>query len=107
MNQPTATAKVTSMRAQMPATANHVDAMRARFGVDCVNAHIKAGMAGQAGRFFASERGHVVGTPSPALFELLKAAEDVLKVDVTAREWPIQLSRWHKGAQPAYLTAKV
>lgn len=53
-----------NLRAEMPMTAKRVDLMRVRFGAELVNGHIKQGMAGQAGHFYARERGFEVGTPT-------------------------------------------
>jgi hypothetical protein len=58
MNQPR------NLREQMPRTAKRVDIMRSKFGAELVNAHIKRGMAGEAGHFYARERGFEVGTPT-------------------------------------------
>jgi hypothetical protein len=53
----------------MPATAAFIDAMRAEFGADGINANIKKGMSGLPGYFYASEGGREVGekaNPVPA-----------------------------------------
>lgn len=63
MNQP---AHRTDMRLQMPETLKWVEARRLEFGKAHVNDCIKRAMAGEAGLFYALERGHVVGTPFPA-----------------------------------------
>lgn len=78
-------AKVTNMRDQMPRTAKRVDAMRARFGADKVNAHIKAGMAGEPGRFYSSEGGKSVGTPTPAFLSFADLAAEMLPGVVMTR----------------------
>lgn len=50
------------MREVMPDTATFVDAMRAAFGADAVDASIRAGLRGET-TFWASEAGRTVGTP--------------------------------------------
>jgi hypothetical protein len=52
-----------SLREQMPETAAFIDALRREFGAELVDAAIRAGIKGQAGCFYAEERGHQVGTP--------------------------------------------
>lgn len=49
----------------MPETAAFINALRAVFGKDEINAVIRKGMAGIPGRFHAVENGHEVGTPFP------------------------------------------
>ena len=50
------------MRKEMPDTAAFVDAMRAAFGADAIEASIRAGMRGET-TFVATEAGRTVGTP--------------------------------------------
>lgn len=50
------------MRKEMPDTAAFVDAMRAAFGADAIDASIRAGMRGET-TFVATEAGRTVGTP--------------------------------------------
>lgn len=45
----------------MPYTTAIIDAAREAFGVDMVNASIKAGIAGE-GAFYAKENGHEIGS---------------------------------------------
>lgn len=52
------------MREAMPLVAAFIDDLRAAFGADAVNAHIRRGMAGEPG-FWASENGHILGTKMP------------------------------------------
>ena len=89
-NNPTATTAATApaldMRALMPVTYQTVLKRRELFGVDVVNGHIKAGMRGQAGRFYACEAGHTVGTPTAA-FAGWVAALSGLSGWMTACEW--------------------
>jgi hypothetical protein len=54
-----------NLRAEMPAAAALIDAMRAEFGADGINANIRKGMAGLPGYFYASENGREVGTKAP------------------------------------------
>lgn len=49
----------------MPETAAFVDSKRSEYGAEFVNACIKQALAGQPGRFYAMENGHVLGTPYP------------------------------------------
>jgi hypothetical protein len=58
------------MRQQMPKTAEWIDARRAEWGIDHVNGCLRKALAGQAGWFYAMERGHVLGTPFPATSEV-------------------------------------
>lgn len=53
-------------RSHMPETAKWVDAKRAEYGAEHVNACIKRAMKGEPGLFYAMERGNVLGTPFPA-----------------------------------------
>lgn len=50
------------MRREMPDTAAFVDAMRAAFGADAIDASIRAGIKGET-TFWAAEAGRTVGTP--------------------------------------------
>lgn len=52
------------LRQAMPETAAFIDACRAAFGADTINAAIKAGINGQP-TFWASENGQEVGTKAP------------------------------------------
>lgn len=58
--------KKADLRALMPETAKFVDSKRKEYGEAFVNGCVKAAMTGVPGRFFAMERGHVLGTPFPA-----------------------------------------
>ena len=53
----------TDLRASMPKVAAIVDDWRRQYGVAYVNEQIKRGLAGEQGRFYAMEAGHVLGTP--------------------------------------------
>ncbi len=50
------------LRETMPTVAAIIDDLRAAFGPDAINPSIKGGMAGVP-TFYASEKGHEVGTP--------------------------------------------
>ena len=54
------------LRKQMPMTAEWVEARRAEFGKPFVDDCIRRALKGEAGRFYAIEGGHVLGTPFPA-----------------------------------------
>ena len=65
---------MSNLRAEMPETAAFIDAMRAEFGADGINANIKKGLAGLPGFFYASENGHAAGTRArPARIEISAA----------------------------------
>lgn len=51
-----------NLRTQMPTVAAFIDDLRQTFGTEYIDRIIKAGMRGQP-VFYASEGGHVVGTP--------------------------------------------
>jgi hypothetical protein len=51
------------LREVMPETAKAIDVFRAAFGAKEVNPAIRASMAGEAGYFFAAEKGQRFGTP--------------------------------------------
>lgn len=51
------------LRDSMPTCAAFIDAMREAFGADQVDPSIRAGMRGEAGKFWAREGGHELGTP--------------------------------------------
>jgi hypothetical protein len=51
-----------SLRDQMPATAEFVDAMRAAFGAEEIDGQIRKGLRGEP-TFHAVEAGQEVGTP--------------------------------------------
>ena len=55
-----------NLRESMPETASFVDSKRKQFGVEFVNGCIKQALAGEPGRFYALENGHVLGTPFAA-----------------------------------------
>lgn len=55
-----------NLREAMPMTAEWVDRQRAALGAAHVNDCIKRALAGEPGRFYAMEAGHVLGTPWPA-----------------------------------------
>ena len=55
--------KPANLRLEMPKTAEIIDELRKVFGVEAINAQIKAGMNG-IDVFYASENGHEVGTRS-------------------------------------------
>lgn len=69
MNQP---AQRSDMRLHMPNTARFVDAKRAEWGADHVNACLKRAMAGEPGEFYAIEKGQIIGTPFPAGSEIFE-----------------------------------
>lgn len=50
-------------REAMPTVAGWIDDLRAAFGADQVDPSIRAGMRGEANRFWAREAGVEVGTP--------------------------------------------
>lgn len=50
-----------NLRAAMPKTAAWIDALRAAFGADQIDASIRAGMKGGTA-FHASENGHEIGS---------------------------------------------
>lgn len=52
------------LRQAMPTVAGWIDALRAAFGAEMIDAAIRAGIAGQK-TFHAIENGHEVGTPIP------------------------------------------
>lgn len=54
--------KKANMRESMPTIAAFVDELREVFGAETINRSIKAGMAGQPGKFWATEGGMEVGT---------------------------------------------
>ncbi len=54
-----------SLRDQMPLTARWIDERRAQYGKEHVNDCIRRALAGEPGRFYAIEQGHVLGTPFP------------------------------------------
>lgn len=54
-----------SLREVMPETAAFIDALRAAFGAEAVNAAIRKGVGGLPGHFHAVENGHETGTPFP------------------------------------------
>jgi len=58
--------KAPSLREVMPSTAKWVDDRRAEHGAAFVNEQIRLALSGQAGHFYAMERGHVLGTPFPS-----------------------------------------
>ena len=51
------------LREAMPTVAGMIDARRAAWGAEHVDAQIKAGMRGQADAFYAVEGGNVLGAP--------------------------------------------
>lgn len=50
------------MRERMPITASILDELKKHFGEEFVNMRVRQGMLGEP-VFFASENGHVIGTP--------------------------------------------
>ena len=54
-----------NLRQQMPETAKWVEEQRATMGKAHVDECLRQGLKGQPGRFYAIERGHVLGTPFP------------------------------------------
>jgi len=56
---------MSNLRDAMPKTAEFIDAMRAVFGKDAINAEIRKGVGGLPGHFHATENGQEVGTPFP------------------------------------------
>ena len=52
------------LRQTMPTVAGWIDALRAAFGPDMINAAIRAGIDGQP-TFHAKENGQSIGTPRP------------------------------------------
>lgn len=66
-----------NLRSQMPGVTAWIDSLRDAFGAEEINAFIKSGMAGVP-VFYASENGHQVGTPLPAVRAEISAADMVL-----------------------------
>lgn len=54
--------KAGHMRAAMPTVAAWIDELRRTFGDDQVDPSIRAGMRGEANRFWAQEGGNELGT---------------------------------------------
>ena len=52
------------MRDKMPVVTAWIDGLREAFGAEYIDGIIRAGMKGRP-VFYASENGHVVGTPVP------------------------------------------
>lgn len=50
------------MREAMPTVTAFIDELRAVFGADQVDPSIRAGLRGEANRFWAREAGHELGT---------------------------------------------
>lgn len=71
--------KPANLRAEMPETAAFIDALRAEFGADGINAQIKKGMAGLPGFFYASENGREAGTKAAAPRCEISVAQMVLE----------------------------
>ncbi len=71
------TAPLKPLRLAMPLTTAWLDALRAVFGEEGINAAIRAGMAGYAG-FWASEGGHEVGTRPAEPTNAITAAQMVI-----------------------------
>lgn len=51
------------MRQAMPTVAGWIDELRGVFGADQVEPSVRAGMRGEASKFWARERGIELGTP--------------------------------------------
>lgn len=60
-----------SMREQMPVITDWIDRLREAFGKDSIDSVIRAGMRGEP-VFYASENGHMVGTPIPSGVKVVK-----------------------------------
>jgi len=63
MSQPAA--KQPDMRTAMPMTAEWIERKRLDLGKTHVNDCLRRAIAGEPGRFYAIEGGHVLGTPFP------------------------------------------
>lgn len=72
-----------SMRDEMPETARWIDRQRKAFGVDYVNECIRRAVKGEAGLFYAFERGHVLGTPFPATSSMAQWQDHAVAVGCT------------------------
>jgi hypothetical protein len=60
------------LRQTMPETAKWVTDKRVDYGKDYVNDCIRRAMNGEAGLFYAMERGQFLGTPFPATHPIAK-----------------------------------
>lgn len=65
-----------NLRTEMPATAAFIDALRAEFGKEGIDASIRKGMQGIPGYFHARENGRNVGTPAAPV-----APEKIISAD--------------------------
>lgn len=54
-----------SLRSDMPEVAAWIDDLRTVFGREMIDEQLRRGMRGEV-HFYASENGHVLGTPGPA-----------------------------------------
>ncbi len=70
-------AKPANLRTAMPLVTAWIDDLRAAFGPDDINTTIKAGIGGLP-CFYASENGHHVGVPLPAIGAAVSAADMVI-----------------------------
>jgi hypothetical protein len=59
-----------SLRQEMPWTAGIIDDLRQAMGTDAIDGQIRKGMKGQP-TFWASEKGHEIGTRNPAARSLV------------------------------------
>lgn len=66
-----------NMRAAMPKVAAWIDNLRAAFGAEDINAAMRFRVAGQP-TFYATEAGHSVGVPLPAVRREVSAADMVI-----------------------------
>lgn len=70
--QPSQAGAKFDLRQQTPETSKWGDGKRIEFGKDYVNDCIRRALKGEAGLFYAMERGHVLGTPFPATHPIAK-----------------------------------
>ncbi len=73
------TSKPPDFRQSMPKTTAFIDACRAAFGRESIDASIKMGMRGM-GMFYASENGIAVGTRLPR-FAYSVSGDDLMLID--------------------------
>lgn len=70
--------KPANMRAAMPKVAAWIDDLRAAFGAEIIDAQIRAATRDGLPTFHATEAGHSVGVPLPAVRREVCAADMVI-----------------------------
>lgn len=70
-----------SLREEMPETTAFIDSLRAVFGKEMINEQIRKGLKGEA-TFYASENGHVMGTPVSALARAQQSGNNVVTGEI-------------------------